>query len=305
MKNKIGATIVAKLKSIGNAEFLDDRSQNPISIPFWELCFMPIGILLYRFKQFLQVSALYALLISILAFATGMSYVCGVAEWDENSFVSCSTSMGVYITFFFLRLLIIAVFLRAWYKVAVCGEKTELRDMLTITVADWKLFAGMLIAVGCFLLPVISVYVLSERVPNPDWRMESLFFAVASSGFWLPFVALRFFSAYAFSVAGIKQPPLKLFWQRTTGNMLKIIVSLTLIMMLNAILFLNYNLLAVWLVEHAFVFGALIGDFVYNILFLLMVASFACVSIIQREALFFWPTPENETQDENRAANDQ
>ena len=135
--------------------------------------------------------------------------------------------------------------------------------------------------------------------------MESLFFAVASSGFWLPFVALRFFSAYAFSVAGIKQPPLKLFWQRTTGNMLKIIVSLTLIMMLNAILFLNYNLLAVWLVEHAFVFGALIGDFVYNILFLLMVASFACVSIIQREALFFWPTPESEAQDENRAANDQ
>lgn len=50
---KIGGEVLAKLKSIGNVEFLDDRSVNPVSIPFWELSFLPIGILLYRFRRFL------------------------------------------------------------------------------------------------------------------------------------------------------------------------------------------------------------------------------------------------------------
>lgn len=288
MKNKIGATIVAKLKSIGNAEFLDDRSVNPISIPFWETSFLPIGILLYRFKQFLQVSALYALLISILAFATGMSYVCGVADWEGESSFGCSYSAAMYITFFLLRLLIVAVFLKTWYKTVICAEKADVRDMLTINLRDWKVFVGMLLAVVCFLLPVVSIYVLADRVPNPDWRVESLFFAVVSSGFWLPFVALRFNSVFAFTLSDTKRPSLGMFWRRTAGNVLKIIVAATMIMMLNAVLFINYNLFAAWMIKHAFTVGSLVADFVYNVLFLLMVSSLACFCLVQKEALFVW-----------------
>ena len=134
---KIGGEVLAKLKSIGNVEFLDDRSVNPVSIPFWELSFLPIGILLYRFRRFLFLSFAYGLLITVLAFATQLSYVCGLSEWNENPYFGCTSSPAVYVTFFLLRLLIVAVFLKTWYKTAVCGEALNVREMFIISARDW------------------------------------------------------------------------------------------------------------------------------------------------------------------------
>lgn len=298
MMKKIGGEVLAKLKSIGNVEFLDDRSVNPVSIPFWELSFLPIGILLYRFRHFLFLSFAYGLLITVLAFATQLSYVCGLSEWNENPYFGCTSSPAVYVTFFLLRLLIVAVFLKTWYKTAVCGEALNVREMFIISARDWKLFGGILIIVGCFCLPLVSTYILAVRVPNPDWRIESLFFAVASSGFWLPFLALRFLSVFAFALGGQKRPPLKLFWQRTTGNTLKIIMALTLIIVLNTIIFLNYNLLAAFVIGRVFTVGAVVCDLVYNMLFLLMSASFASMAVVQREALFSWYAGERQNEGE-------
>ena len=298
MMKKIGGEVLAKLKSIGNVEFLDDRSVNPVSIPFWELSFLPVGILLYRFRRFLFLSFAYGLLITVLAFATQLSYVCGLSEWNENPYFGCTSSPAVYVTFFLLRLLIVAVFLKTWYKTAVCGEALNVREMFIISARDWKLFSGILIIVGCFCLPLVSTYILAVRVPNPDWRIESLFFAVASSGFWLPFLALRFLSVFAFALGGQKRPPLKLFWQRTTGNTLKIIMALTLIIVLNTIIFLNYNLLAAFVIGRVFTVGAVVCDLVYNMLFLLMSASFASMAVVQREALFSWYAGERQNEGE-------
>lgn len=125
----------------------------------------------------------YGLLITVFGFATQLSYVCGLSEWNENPYFGCTSSPAVYVTFFLLRLLIVAVFLKTWYKTAVCGEALNVREMFIISARDWKLFGGILIIVGCFCLPLVSTYILAVRVPNPDWRIESLFFAVASSGF--------------------------------------------------------------------------------------------------------------------------
>lgn len=240
----------------------------------------------------------YGLLITVLAFATQLSYVCGLSEWNENPYFGCTSSPAVYVTFFLLRLLIVAVFLKTWYKTAVCGEALNVREMFIISARDWKLFGGILIIVGCFCLPLVSTYILAVRVPNPDWRIESLFFAVASSGFWLPFLALRFLSVFAFALGGQKRPPLKLFWQRTTGNTLKIIMALTLIIVLNTIIFLNYNLLAAFVIGRVFTVGAVVCDLVYNMLFLLMSASFASMAVVQREALFSWYAGERQNEGE-------
>ncbi len=293
MIKKFGNEVLAKLKSIGNAEFLDDRSANPVSAPFWELSFLPIGILLFRFRRFLYLSFVYALLISVLAFATRTAHNCS-AEAAVDSFFGCSSSFSVYIAFFMLRLLIVSVFLRVWYKSAVCGAPLDKGEMFVITMRDWKIFGGILIAIAMLCLPILSYYILADRVPNPDWRIESLFFAVVSAGFWLPLVALRFSSIFAFVLDGRQRPPLKLFWNRTAGNTLKILVALSLMMILNAIMFLNYDLFAAFMIKHNLAVGMIVGDLLYNMLFLLMAASFASDSIVQREALFCWYAEEDE-----------
>lgn len=287
MMKKFGNEVLAKLKSIGNAEFLDDRSVNPVSAPFWELSFLPIGILLFRFKRFLYLSFVYALLISILAFATRSVYNCN-ADAVVDSFFGCSSSFAVHITFFMLRLLIVSVFLRVWYKSAVCGAPLDKGEMFVITMRDWKIFGSILIAIAMLCLPILSYYILADRVPNPDWRIESLFFAVVSAGFWLPLVALRFSSMFAFVLDGRQRPPLRLFWNRTAGNTLKILVALSLMMILNAIMFLNYDIFATFMIKQNLAAGVIVGDLLYNMLFLLMTASFTSDSIVQREALFCW-----------------
>ena len=99
---------------------------------------------------------------------------------------------------------------------------------------------------------------------------------------------MRFLSVFAFALGGQKRPPLKLFWQRTTGNTLKIIMALTRIIVLNTIIFLNYNLLAAFVIGRVFTVGAVVCELVYNMLFLLMSASFASMAVVQREALFSW-----------------
>lgn len=290
MITKIGAKIVEKLKGIGNAEFLDDTSSNPINVPFWEMAFLPVGILLFRFKRFLLVSLIFSVFISILAFSTDLSYVCGVSSWSENPYFSCNAPFAVYITFFILRLLITAVFLRVWYNYALKDEPLKLKEMFYISSQDWKVFGTMLCILAFLILPFGSLYALSERVPNPNWKIESLFFAVASSGFWVPFIAMRFLAIPAFILGEQKRPPLRLFWQRTVGNSLKIIISLSIMVILNAIVFMNYNFLAQFLINRNFLIWGIVCDLAYNILFLLMMASFFSNFIIQQQSMFFWYT---------------
>ena len=289
--SKIGEKIIAKLKSIGNAEFLDDKSQNPVSVPFWELSFLPIGIIVYRFKQFLKIASVYAVLIGVLALISQLSYTCGLNYDEEKTFFNCEYSPVVYLTFFLLRLFITAVFLRAWYHIAVCGAEFDLKALFTVKAGDWKVFGGMIVAIIFLCLPMISMYILLYRVPNPDWRIESVFFAFASSGFWLPFVGLRFASVFAFALSEEKRPNLSVFWQRTTGNTLKIIVSLTLMVILNAIIFMYFDVLASYVIALG-VLGELLIEWIYGILFLLMASSFASLTIIQKEALFSWYSSE-------------
>ena len=285
MKN-FRETFGKKLRSIGNAEFLDDSSA-VVKIPVWDMCFLPIGVLLFRFKRFLCLGALFSLFISILALCMREGYFCGFAEWGDDAYFGCSKSMPMYITFFLLRLLIISVFLRAWYRSAVCGSDINIREALTISPLDWKMFISLLIVLGFLCLPIISIYALVLRVPNPDWRIESLYFAVASSGIWMPLVGLRFFSIPAFVMAGEQRPGLKVFWCKTADNTLKLLLSIALIFLLNSILLINFNVFAVSLIEFSAV-TALLADFIYNLLFLLMVASFCSVSIVQKEMLFAW-----------------
>ena len=285
--SKIGDKFVSKVKSIANAEFLDDSSESAVKVPFWEMCFLPIGVLSYKIKEFIKLAAVYAVFISVLAFATQMSYMCGINKWEDKTFFGCNFSPAIYVTFFLLRLLICSLFLKTWYKTAICGEKVEYKDMLTFSVQDWKIFGGMIVAVLFLCLPMVSIYALAYREPNPDWRIESIFFAFASSGFWLPFIGLRFSSLFAYTLSGNKRPALSLFWQRTTGNTLKIITALTLTVILNAIIFMNYDVLSSYVIEYTSVFGELLTDWLYNIIFLFMIASFASLAIVQRGILFY------------------
>ena len=166
--------------------------------------------------------------------------------------------------------------------------------MFVITMRDWKIFGGILIGDRHALSADFVILYFGRPGSQPRLAHRKPVFAVVSAGFWLPLVALRFSSIFAFVLDGRQRPPLKLFWNRTAGNTLKILVALSLMMILNAIMFLNYDLFAAFMIKHNLAVGMIVGDLLYNMLFLLMAASFASDSIVQREALFCWYAEEDE-----------
>ena len=260
---------ISKLKILGNAEFLNDDSTNKTKLPLWEISLLPIGILLYRFKRFLYLSFIYAFLISILAFVTKSSYVCGYTDWAEGFKLGCTKSSGLYITFFLIRLLIISVFLRMWYKSAVCGEYLNIKEMFVIRGQDWKIFASFMGVLGILCLPLISVSMMMGRVPNPDWRIESLFFAFVFVLACVPILLIRFWGVFSCSVSKQKHPSFRKIWHETSGQIVKIILSIFLMVILCMIIVMKYHSLSSLMVEHNFLLGSLISDFFYNILFLM------------------------------------
>ncbi len=290
MMEKMKDKITAKIKNIMNMEFLSNNPIHAANFSFYDLSLLPIGIVFMGFRHFIQNAVIYGLLISILAFATGQSYVCNFGF--ENKYFSCSHTIDIYVTFFLFRLLIVAVFLRNWYKAAICGEKISFKNMLTITFQDWKVLIYILIVLLFLILPFISVIILSYRDPNPNWIIESMFFAFVSIGMWLPFVALRFCGLFSYAFNDKKCPSFKTIWQYTSGNMLKIIMSTFIVCVFNILLFFYFNSLIDKIIEYDTTISVIISEFLYNILFLLMVLIFSGISFVHGEALSHWDIKE-------------
>lgn len=288
MKNLLN-NFIEKVKNVGNMDFLSDEAKNSHKIPLMDLSFIPIGVVFYYFKRFIILASVFAFFTTILSTATGYNFICNFSEYRDNDYYYCSLSLDLYITFFLLRLLLTAVFLRLWYAVVVNDAPVNLRQIVDAPKQDLKIFFTLLVFIFVNILPIISFIILYFRVPNPDWRVETLFFAIVSIGFWFPFFAARFYSLPAFVLGQQKFPKLKEVLAGTSGNTLKILLALSIMLLLFFILFVNFNLAADRLMGYNILIMGIVFDFLYNILLLLFFAILTNHFIMQQGLLFGLP----------------
>ena len=136
------------------------------------------------------------------------------------------------------------------------------------------------------LLPLISLYLLYVRVPNPDWRIEITYFAVVSVGFIVPFILMRFYSFPAFILAGEKLPSIKEVWAKTSGNTFRIIVSVSLLVLISGMVLLsvysNFKLVAA---ENTFYINTMV-QLIYELVYFAIVMFWVNYFYTQKIYLF-------------------
>lgn len=250
------------------------------------LVFMPLGILLRNWKSFLALGTIFAIIMSILAFSTHNILLCSFKIRDNSPFACPSDSNTVYITFLFLRLLLIAVFMRSWYKIAINRETVFIKDILVINLQDWKLFTVLILFFAINTLPIVSFALLSSRVPNPNWIIETIYFGIVSCGFWVPLVLIKFYSVPAFVIEQQPFPGVKKTFQKTADMGLRLLSSVALIFLFCALLIIYYNAVAGGLLEYNLMIFGIMVEFVYNLVLLAVFAITINYSAVQKKELF-------------------
>ena len=156
----------------------------------------------------------------------------------------------------------------------MCPQKTDI-----------KAFLGL---VGFILLNAVaglSWYILLVRVPNPDWRIELVFFGFVSLGFFVPLVCLRLYSFMADLWGGKQLSSLWSIWQKSRGNNLRLVISIGILFFVFA-----FSISAVirrlsYYAEEANYMLAIIGEVLYSITILLVISFWVNNCAIQKNIL--------------------
>lgn len=248
------------------------------------MIFMPFAFLIDHFGLWLRLSLLYALVLSLLSWGLGYLYVC--AGTAETAGFYCRNSVPVYLLYLFLRVAFLGLFCAKWIEAAAGKEIFSWRQIVLPDVRSWRT-AGLLLALaGLMVFPAGSFELLAARVPNPDWRIEIAYFAVVSTGFLVPLLAMRYYSWLAFAALGEALPSFGKTWCRTRCQMFKILTALFVIMLLVIFVFGNYFIAFRYPGEGSLAFFAAVSEYVFNLLSLLFTALFAGHCLVQKQMMF-------------------
>lgn len=263
----------------------EEDNRDAVKMPLFKIVFGPEGLFIDRTCNFFAVAGIYALLLSVLSLVAGQGYMCLYNDYRVSGGY-CTNSIGFYVAVHIVVLYVISMFMVRWYNVCFGGQPLSWRYLSLPRRQDVRSFAGNIAFILINLLSMLSLYLLYVRDPNPDWRIELVYFAFVSIGFLVPFVVMRFYALIGFILAGEKFPSFAAVWNRGRGNSLRILVSLALIFFLTFFsLFAFLNNFKLVDDKNAF-YISFIVEYLYNLLLLLLVVFFTNHCYLQKTFLF-------------------
>jgi len=199
----------------------------------------PFSDLMDHFGTFLKISSVFALLLTLVSFLFGQSFVCMLLSLKER--VYCSNNILLYVIYVFCKLFVVAVFLRIWYDV-VYLQKNFSRQYFKENPKRFLRFFGVFIGfILLNLLPALSLYLLFVRVPNPVWQVEMIYFTIVSIGFLVPFICIRFYTNLAEYIEDKPYRNFKEIYEKTRGKLSKIFFSFIVVLAFSLFVFLVVN----------------------------------------------------------------
>lgn len=255
-----------------------------VKMPILQLVFRPFGIFAEKIKLLFRLSAVFALILTALATLIGFNFLC-MGPY-RSAFFYCSDSDYLYLVYFFIKLFIISVFLARWYHIAFLNTVYNWKTLFVPTMKDVCAVGMLCLFLALNLMPMLSFYLLYIRVPNPDWIVETAYFAVVSLGFLVPFILMRYYSLIAFFLSNQKLPSLGCVWARSKGNNLGILLSLFLIVIVILFIFLNFQRGFQGVEMQYATYVGTVSEFFYNLVFLMLITLVVNNCYVQKELLF-------------------
>lgn len=170
---------------------------------------------------FVLSTILFSFILLSLSFAFGQTFSCALGQGGKN----CTLSLPVYAFYFVTKLLILSTFVTIWY--AKVYQDKQINEKFLI--ADWRMILRVFCIFWIFLIfnimPLVSVYLLLVRVPNPNWVIEAGYFIVVSLGLWLPFILMRMYALLVDLIAGNGFKNYAAIWKGGQGNGLKMLLA--------------------------------------------------------------------------------
>ncbi len=260
------------------------KKEQDLKYPFMKAFAQPFLSVFENFFVFSRYALLCALVFSMLAFLFKQTLFCSAAP--VSSFLSCMPNVGFYVVYLFLKIFVLSVLIKIFYD-GVCLKKTV--NFLYLK-EHGKFFLKMFVAFVVFLLlnmiPIFSFFVLSNRVPNPVWQKEVVFFVAVSVGFWVPFLLMRF---YANVAAFIEQVPLLKIsdlWQKTRLKTSKIVLSFALLSLSLFVLMIFLSALLKFHLAGQGVVLALVAEFLFEIILVFVVCVLVGFMKVQKDLFY-------------------
>lgn len=259
-----------------------DPDIEAVKLPWFRLIYMPFALLFDYARPFFALGGIYIMLLSILSWLMGYAYICSVPSHGD---FFCRSG-DYFLLYAVLKFALIFLFAVKWYRLALAHQPYSLKDIFLPNAGEAKGMGVLSVFLLLNLLPLVSLYLLVIRVPNPDWVVEIIYFGFVSIGFLVPFMAMRFYSLLGFAVMGEKMPSLRDIWNRSAGNMLRLLVAMFFIFILALFVLVNFNLSMRGYTGEDALYVGITSEVVYNMVLLLLVALFVNHCYIQKLFLF-------------------
>lgn len=260
------------------------HGQASIKLPFFGIIFGPFSLLIDNTKNILLIGAIYALVLTILSLSFGSGYMCSYPAYQEQGNY-CLNDGSLKIFYLFLRFVVLCAFMATFYRICFVQAPFNIKAFL-----DVKNILRSLGGVTFFLLlnsiALVAIYMLYQRVPNPNWKIELAYFAIVSIWILMPFILMRFYAILAFVWAGEALPGILSVAKRNRGNMLRIMLGFFLLFFVTVFVFLAYyNNFRLVANTNAVYISAMV-EFLYNLLVLILVSLFVNNCYLQKVYLF-------------------
>ena len=250
----------------------EEERAKKIKLPVFRLMFYPFNQILDNGKIFFSLTLLSALFLSMDSTLFGFNYLCIYTNVRPTD-LYCSDSFALYAVQMLIKIAVFGYVAYKWSAYVYEKKSFSFASLFRLDKTYLKTTACLLILLIINSLPLFSSWILYIREPNPDWQIEMIFFAFVSIGYVLPFVALRYYPLLGFVLRGKKLPQLGSSWQKTSGNMLRILFGLLVIFILSVYLFSNMygNFRAI--LPNITLYNQFLAEYIYDfvILFLFLV----------------------------------
>lgn len=272
-------------KSIPTPKLFGLAPSADVPVSVWQLISQPFKKLFNNGQLFFMTAIPTAVLLTLCSVLFKRSALCSLMPDLAITSPLCSDEAPLFYADMAIRFVLLLFFSIKWYRFAFKKEPLTFKNIFSVTASQAKAFGLLTLNILINFMPIIALLIMAYRVPNPNWKIELVFFTSVAWIFLLPILAIRFYALIGFAADDKKCPPLREVWHNTAGNMLKLLLSAAVLIFLALVVFMQYYA-SVGSIDKITLLTASTVECEYDILLTFFMVLFMNYSRTQQELLF-------------------